>query len=142
VPFNARYNVRVGNIAVNLVGSGIRNCDKAIDRPACYAEPFIRYDLEHIGPVWVTDYDQAWQSLDIPIAVIEGGKALAAEEWLDPVSNGFNRSDVQSVTRRELEGRPIGGAYELTIDLPADVEVERIERIQVLEQTDYWVRQR
>jgi hypothetical protein len=141
-PFSARYNVRAGNIALNLVGSGIRDCQRAVDKAACYAEPFVRYDIEHVGPAWVTNYDQVWRTLDIPRAFIEGGKALTTEEWLDPVSNGFNRTDVVNVSRMELQGRPLGGEYQLTLELTPDVRVERIERIQVLLQTDYWVRQR
>jgi hypothetical protein len=140
-PFVSRYNTRVGNLVLNLVGSGIRNCQMASDPSTCYAEPFIQYDMKQVGPAWVTDYDQRWQSLDIPIAVIEGGKALAIEEWLDPVSNGFNRPDVLAAERTELKERPIGGAYELTLYLTPDVQVEQIQRIQLLVETSYWVKQ-
>ena len=85
-PSTSRYNVRIGSFAINLVGGGIRNCANSVDPPACYAEPFIRYSLKHVGPAWVTDYDQAWRSLNIPKAFVEDGKALSTEEWLDPVS--------------------------------------------------------
>ena len=40
------------------------------------------------------------------MAVVEVGKALSSEEWLDPVTNGFNRADVANVARYELQGRP------------------------------------
>jgi hypothetical protein len=137
----ARYNVRVGRLAVNLVGSGIRSCQNAPDPTTCYAEPFMRYDLKQVGPVWVMDFSQQWKSLAIPEAFISGGKALAIEQWLDPVSNGFNRADVAAASRVEFVNRPIGGAYELTLYLSPDVRVEQIERIQLLTQTAYWVRQ-
>jgi hypothetical protein len=140
-PYAARYNVRTRSLALNLVGSGIRSCQRTPDPAACYAEPFIRYDLKHVGPAWVTSYDQTWHSLSIPVAVIEAGKALSTEEWLDPVTNGFNRSDVANVSRSEFIDRPIGGSYELTLHLSPDVNVERIERIQLLAQTSYWVKQ-
>jgi hypothetical protein len=140
-PYTSRYNVRVGGLALNLVGSGIRSCQKAPDPATCYAEPFIRYDLKQVGPAWVTSYDQDLRSLDIARAVVESGKALAIEEWLDPVTNGFNRPDVLNVARSEFQGRPIGGAWELTLRLTPDVNVERISRIQLLVQTAYWVRE-
>ena len=140
-PFVSRFNVRLGDLAVNLVGSGIRNCELAADPSACFAEPFIRYDLRQVGPVLVTDFDETWKSLDIPIGIIEGGKALSAEEFLDPVTNGFNRPDVGNVARVEFRDRPIGGSYELTLYLSPDVRVENIQRIQLLTQTAYWVRQ-
>jgi len=140
-PYTSRYNVRLGALAVNLVGSGIRSCQKASDPATCYAEPFIRYDLKQVGPAWVTSFDQDLRSLDIARAVVESGKALATEEWLDPVTNGFNRPDVLNVARPEFQGRPIGGAWELTLRLTPDVNVERISRIQLLVQTSYWVRE-
>jgi hypothetical protein len=102
----------------------------------------VRYSLRHIGPAWVTNYEQAWRSLDIPVGNVDDGKALTTEEWLDSVSNGFNRADVTNIARSELHDRPIGGAYELTIELTPDLRVDRIERIQLLTQMSYWVRQR
>jgi hypothetical protein len=60
---------------------------------------------------------------------------------LDPVANGFQNPVVSNVSRQEYIGRPIGGAYELTLELSPDVNIERIERIQVLLQSNYWVRQ-
>ncbi len=140
-PYVDRYNVRTGNLALNVVGTGVRDCSKVGDPASCYSEPFIDFSLEHVGPTWVTNFDQEWRSQDIPTAHVEGGKALTAEEWLDPVSNGFSRADVQNVTRFELRGRPIGGAYTLTLELTPDVRVEMIERLQLLIQTSYWVRQ-
>lgn len=140
-PYEMRHNVRWGRFSMNLVGAGIRDCSLADDPQACYAEPFIRYDLEHVGPAMVTDYREQWHSLGMPIAVVEGGKALASEEWLDPVSRAFNVPSVSNVSRVEYRGRPIGGVYRLTLDLTADVRPERIERIQLLAETDYWVRQ-
>jgi hypothetical protein len=78
----------------------------------------------------------------VPTATVEGGKGLASEEWVDPVANGFANPTVASVARMELDGRPIGGYYTLDLVLPPDVRVERIERIQLLMQTEYWVNQR
>jgi hypothetical protein len=138
---NARHNVRWQSLAVNLVGSGIRYCPDATDSSACYAEPFIRYQLNHVGPAQISDYTQTWTTMNLPTGIVEGGKALASEEWLDPVSNGFNTPMVANITRREFAGRPMGGAYELILELPRDVRVENIERIQILAQSDYWVRQ-
>jgi alpha-tubulin suppressor-like RCC1 family protein len=140
-PFKARHNVRWRQLAVNLTGSGIRDCARARDRQACYAEPFLRYGMRHVGPVQVTNYEQQWRSLDLPIALIEGGKALAAEEWVDPVTHGFNTGLVSSAARMEYAGRPVGGAYELILELTPDIRIDRIERVQLLAQSDYWVRQ-
>ena len=140
-PFSARHNARWRRLATNLVGAGVRDCSAAADKQTCYAEPFIRYHLRHVGPALVTNYEEQWRSLDLPVAQIEAGKALSTEEWLDPVVNSFNEPTVANVARHEFAGRPVGGAYELILELTPDVRVERIERIQLLAETDYWVRQ-
>ena len=140
-PYAARHNARWRRLAINLVGAGLRDCSRATDSAACYAEPFLRYHLRHVGPAWVTNYELQWRQLDLPVAQIEGAKALATEEWVDPVSRNFNTPELSSVARPEYAGRPLGGAYELILELTPDVRVERIERIQLLTETDYWVRQ-
>lgn len=136
-----RHNVRWRQLAVNLVGTGIRDCQLAADPLSCFSEPFLKFQLTHSGPAWVTNHGQQWRAFDLPAAFIENGKALASEEWLDPISNSWNVSHVASVTRGELFGRPVSGGYELIVELPQDVRLERIERVQLLVQTDYWVRQ-
>ncbi|MBN2193487.1 MAG: hypothetical protein JW751_11790 [Polyangiaceae bacterium] len=140
-PFEARFNGRWQRLAVNLVGTGIRDCSEATDPTACYTEAFLRYDLEHTGRVWVANYDAAWWPLAVPTARVEGGKAIAAEEWLDPLTHGWNLPMVVTAGRQELVGRPLGGDYVLTLDIPPDTRFDRLERIQFLLETDYWVRQ-
>jgi hypothetical protein len=139
--FTARHNVRWRRLAINLVGTGIRDCQRASDPIACYSDSFVRYELRHAGPAWVTNHSQQWRAFDIPTGQIEGAKALATEEWLDPIANSWNQPLVGNVARTELAGRPVGGAYELVLDLTSDIRLERIERIQLLTETDYWVRQ-
>jgi hypothetical protein len=137
----ARHNARWRQLAINLVGTGVRDCSQDVDPSSCYQEPFIRYQLRHVGPAEVSDFEDKWHVLQLPVGNIENGKALAAEEWVDPVSKGFDNSLVANVARQEFAGRPLGGKYELTVEAPAGVRLENIERVQVLMQTDYWVRQ-
>lgn len=140
-PFSQKHNVRWRRLAVNLVGTGVRDCTLADDPSACYTNSFVRYDLEHVGPAWVTNHSQQWRSYAIPTGRIEAAKALATEEWLDPIANSWTVPIVSNVARAELAGRPIGGAYELILQLTPDIRLERIERIQILTETEYWVRQ-
>jgi hypothetical protein len=77
----------------------------------------------------------------MPTAFVEGGKALSLEEWLDPVNVSWSSSFVSNVSRGELLGRPVSGAYVLTLELPDDVVFARIQRVQVLSENDYWVAQ-
>lgn len=141
-PFTARHNVRWGRLAVNLVGTGVRDCTKSDDPLSCYGESFLRYDLSHGGPAWSTDFKEQWHIRDLTIGQIEGGKALATEEWLDPISNSWNQPFVSNVARSELIKRPVSGVYTLDLSLGPDVRAERIRRVQLLMETEYWVSQR
>src|SRR5439155_7449682 len=91
-PLQRRFNGRWTSLAVNLVGTGVRDCTKAADPNGCYAQGFLRYYLTHIGPAWITDSDEVWRVLDVPTGRIEAGKALAAELWLDPLRDGWATS--------------------------------------------------
>lgn len=140
-PFADRFNTRWKAIAVNLVGTAIKECELAADPLACYAAPFVPYDLRHVGPASITNYEQDWRVLSIPPGRIEGGKALAAEQWLDPVANSWAKPYVASITHEELAERPFGGTYELEIAVGPEVQLDRIERVQILTSSTYWVKQ-
>lgn len=140
-PFSRRFNGRWGLLAVNFVGTGVKDCSKAEDRLACFNEGFIRYDLSHVGPAWITDFDEIWRQAGVPVGRIEGAKGLAAELWLDPLRDGWQTPFISSVARTEFELRPLGGGYELEVDVTPEIEVDRIERVQLLVGTGFWVKQ-
>jgi hypothetical protein len=135
------HNARWTRLAVNVVGTGVRDCTKAADPPQCYADSFITYGLTQAGPAWVTDYSEQWRELGFPIGRIEAAKALAAEQWLDPVANGWGKPYVEAVARDEYLDRPFGGMYELTLQVAPEDRLENIERVQILAQSSYWVKQ-
>ena len=140
-PFAQRYNARWTKLAVNLVGSGVLDCSNAVDANNCFNQPFVRYALTHRGPAWVTDWNESWLVLGVPNASIEGAKALSAEQWLDPLSNGWTKPFVEAIGRTELADRPFGGIYEILLTLGPEVRLERIERVQLLAGDAYWVKQ-
>lgn len=140
-PYSRRFNGRWGLLAVNFVGTGVKNCEAAKDPYTCYGEGFIRYSLSHAGPAWVTDYDGIWRELGVPIGRIEGAKALAAELWLDPLKDGWGSPYINAVARTELELRPLGGAYEMEFEIRPEINIDRIERVQILVGSTYWVKQ-
>jgi hypothetical protein len=140
-PFTQRFNARWARLALNVVGTGVLECELA-DKPAdCYGQPYLSFDLAHTGPAWTTSFEQIWRVLTIDVGRIEAGKALAAEQWLDPVNNGWGRTYVDAVARTELAERPFGGAYQLELDLGPEAHPERIDRVQILVQSTYWVKQ-
>jgi hypothetical protein len=141
VPFSARYNVRWTQLAVNFVGTGVKNCTLAADPDACYTQEFISYNLSHYGPAWITDYDEVWRFLDVSAGQIEAGKGLAAELFIDPLQDGWSNTYISSVARTEYELRPLGGNYEIDFAVPPEVVLDNIERVQLLVGSTYWVKQ-
>lgn len=140
-PPSLRFNARWARIAVNLVGTGIKDCTKAADPLGCYSSSFLQYDLTHVGPSWVMDFEGNWRTLAVPIGQINLAKALVAEQWLDPISNGWDKPYVQAVERHEFTERPLDGTYQLELELGPEVRLGNIERVQILSDTSYWVRQ-
>ncbi|MDX2054208.1 MAG: hypothetical protein SFV15_17540 [Polyangiaceae bacterium] len=138
-PFANRYNVRWRRLAVNLVGTGIRDCNSAPSPQDCVANAFVPFSMQHLGPSWVASQTQEWRTFAIPAGVIEGGKALAAEEWLNPVTQSWNLPSITNIGRGEFFGRPIDGVYDFVLNLGTDVHPERIEQVQLLLEQDYWV---
>jgi hypothetical protein len=141
-PYANRYNGRWDRLAINLVGTAVRDCSLASDPLGCYGEGFLRYNLRHVGRPWVTDFAGAWRWLSLPPGNIEAGKALAAERWLEPLTDGWESSFISAIARSEFSMRPLGGQYELELMAGPDVILENIERVQVLVGSHYWVRQR
>jgi hypothetical protein len=141
-PYRDRFNGRWDRLAVNLVGTGVKDCTLASDPLGCYGEGFIRYRLTHIGAPWVTDYDGIWRFMGLPPGVVEGGKALAAELWLDPLRDGWDTQYIGAVARTEFAFRPLGGEYRLELEVGPEVRLDRIERVQLLIGSNYWVAQR
>jgi hypothetical protein len=140
-PPSKRYNARWNRLAVNLVGTGIKDCTQAADSLGCYSSSYVPYDLSQVGPSWVVDYEGAWNVLGVKIGRINQAKALTAEQWLNPVTNGWSEPYVQAVERHEFAERPLDGTYLLELDVAPEVLLGQIDRIQVLADTSYWVRQ-
>ncbi len=140
-PYEKRFNARWTQLAVNFVGTGLMDCTKAVDPLGCYSEAFIRYDLRHVGPPWVTNYEGVWQTLALPTGTIEGAKGLAAELWLDPLKDGWQTQYISAVSRFEFANRSFGGAYALEFEVRPETRLDRMERVQILAGSSYWVKQ-
>lgn len=141
-PFESRHNARWGRFSVNMVGTGILDCNKAADPAACYAQAFVRFNVRHLGPSWISDSGSGYHLLPVPNGFVEAGKALAAEQWLDPVANGFSKPFVAAVQRSEFFGRPFYGSYVFEFELGPEVRPDRFERVQILTESNYWVTQK
>jgi hypothetical protein len=138
----ARVNTRWNRMALNLVGTGIRDCSRSQRPVECQLNQFVRYRLEHVGPTIARGATGQWKMMDMPIAQVEGGKASALGELLDVQLNGWGQPTVEAVARIELMNRPMGGAYDIEFDLDETVNFDNVEAVQALYGTSYWVLQR
>jgi hypothetical protein len=136
------YNLRIVDLALNVVGTGVLDCSSN-GGEACYASAFIEYDLDHTAfNAPIVDYNQQTHCFNFAKGSIKGGKALAAERYITlPLGSGDEGLLGQTAFRKtELFGRPLSGLYKLRIkDNPALVW-ENVEDIQFIVGHRYWSR--
>jgi hypothetical protein len=133
------YNYRIENMAVNLVGTNIKDC--SLDpggSTSCYGNNFIPYDLTHGGNVKIRNH----AGNDLPFTFQNGriheGKAVAAEILLTNPLSQTNHSIIDQYLQSEFRGRPIQGNYTLRIYAVPSLRWENVEDIQLLLNYTYW----
>ncbi len=139
-PLTHNYNMRWNKVAVNLVGTAVHDCTND-SSPACLQSPFVSYDLQQMGPAWITDYNQAWWNLAVPIGFIEGAKGVADELLVD--YSYWSNPYISNAVRSEYIDRPLGGSYELdlNIDRDPDVFLQNLQGVQLLYTFSFWSKQ-
>jgi hypothetical protein len=133
------YNYRVRNIAVNLVGSNVKNCSLVQENSAaCYASAFIPYDFVQTGKVKLRDHDLVQREYELPKGGILNGKALAAERTITtPVAN----ADLELISQywaQEFQGRPFQGEFEIRLYNVESFDFLELTDVQIVVQLDYW----
>jgi hypothetical protein len=139
-PVLYRYNARWSRVMVNLVGQDVRDCGRSPAPSDCETQNFVRFGLRHTGPAWTTDYDGRFRAFDVGIGRIEGGKALATSVRLSIPGSAWGTSSVDLLARTELAERPLAGFYDLDFEIGPEVALSRIQGVQLLHDTGYWVR--
>jgi hypothetical protein len=133
------YNYRIQQMAVNLVGSNVKDC--TLDPGAgvaCYQNLFIPYDLTHGGKVKILDYEGKTNRFAMSTGVIHYAKALAAERLL---TNPLSSTDVNLIApyeKAEFRGRPLQGNYVLRIYNTPGLRWTNVEDVQILLKYRYW----
>jgi hypothetical protein len=139
---SGNYNYRLGTVALNLVGTGILDCAQT-GLPSCYSTGYVEYDLSHQAQnVPIEDYGGKTRCFDFATGSINGGKALATERVLTLPLGSADQSLVnqQSISKRELAGRPLSGSYRLRIKEAPGLIWRNLEDVQILVNYDYWSR--
>jgi hypothetical protein len=133
------YNYRIDSLAVNLVGSNVKDC--SLDPGAgtsCYTSLFIPYDLIQDGKVKLRSHSGAALPFNLTVGRIHQGKALAAERLLTNPLSSTDNGLVQQYLKGEFRGRPIQGSYTLRIFNVPSLRWSNVEDIQILLNFRYW----
>jgi hypothetical protein len=134
------YNYRHINIALNLVGTGVRDCTQT-PTPDCFGTGYVEYDLQHNGTnAGITDYNGNTRVFDFGLANVQHGKALAAERYITmPIGTADQQLLTQAgIQHVEFRGRPLDGAYHLRIwDSPA-LHFSQLQDVQIILNYRYW----
>jgi hypothetical protein len=135
------FNYRVDQLAMNVVGTGVRDCTEVADPSACYASGFIPYSLRHEGPYRIRNHNGENFDLSIMTGQIQFAKSLAAERYLTNPLSSTDRSLLSDYWRTEFRGRPLNGHYTIRIHETPGFRWDSVEDVQVLLNYRYWTRQ-
>jgi hypothetical protein len=134
------YNYRLDSLAVNLVGTGLRDCTLVANPSTCYGAGNIPYTVIHYPPYIVRNHRGDEYEAPLYIGRIEHGRGLAAERYISNPISGADRTLLQDYWHRELRGRPITGEYELRIWEDDGVMLGNLEDVQIVMDYRYWTR--
>jgi hypothetical protein len=134
------YNYRTEALAVNLVGTQLRDCSASPTPDTCYSSGSIPFSVTHLGPYAVRNHRGDIYEAPLYTGRIEHGRALAAERYISNPISSADRALLQDYWHRELRGRPITGNYSLRIWESEEVVFENLEDVQLVLDYRYWTR--
>ncbi len=134
------YNYRFGDIAVNFVGTGIRNCDQEPLSSSCYGAGFVPYTLIHNGPYYIRNHRGNDFLAELFPGRIEHARGLASERYVTNPLSSADRSLIQPYVRSEWRGRPLDGNFVLRVWEEPGVDFTKIEDVQLVIDYRYWTR--
>lgn len=135
------HNYRIDSIAVNLVGTNLRDCG-ADGTSGCFAAGSFSYSVLHSGPYLVRNALGALYDAPLFPGRIESARALAGERYITNPISSADRTLIEPYTRVELGGRPLGGALTIRIWDDEALVWDNLEDIQVVLNYRYWTHQR
>jgi hypothetical protein len=142
----SNFNYRYSRMAVNLVGSDLRNCGEALFSSSCNAAGYVQYSLFQDPPYTVTNHSKNLVDVSLFPARIVHAKALAAERVMTNPLSSADRALMEDYWREEFRGRPLQGNYTLRLydqigqDGGAVMTFDRLEDVQLVFDYNYWTR--
>ena len=134
------YNFRHIDVALNFVGTGLRDCE-ADPKRSCFGSGYIEYTLAHDAlQSGVLGRDGTMQCFNFGSSSINHGKALATERFITmPVGQSdLGLLSQPGITKPEFRGRPLDGSYRLRIWDTPGFAWNRLQDIQLVLKYRYW----
>jgi hypothetical protein len=132
------FNYRIDSLALNLVGTNLRNCDGSGQPSTCDSSGFLPYSLRHGPPFRIRNYWGKVYASPLYIGNIEHAKALAAERFLTNPIGSSDQAALADYTREEFRGRPLEGTYRLRIYDVEGLDWSKLEDVQIALRYRYW----
>ncbi|MCB9617839.1 MAG: hypothetical protein H6724_00140 [Sandaracinus sp.] len=135
------YNHRMVSVALNLVGTNVRDCERSPRPSVCYASGYLPYSLRadggrfwnHFGDEIVPPYQPA---------NVEFAKALSAERYITNPLSSADDTLLREYWRHSVHGYPLAAQYRLRIiDVP-ELDWNAVSDVQLVMRTRYWTHQR
>ncbi len=139
---SGNYNYRIESVGVNLIGTGLRDCEASEGTAGCYASGNLSFSMLHQGPFMVRNALGRLYEAPLFPGRVESARALAAERYLTNPLSSADRALMEPYTRVELQGRPLGGTLTLRLWDDPRFRFDRLEDVQVLLTYRYWQHQR
>lgn len=134
------FNYRIEELAVNFVGTEVRDCSDSETPSSCYAAGFIPYSLKHVGPLFVRNYEGADFNVKLFTGNIEHARGLGIERYLTNPLSSTDRELLSPYVRTEFQGRPLDGSFILRVWDEPGVNFDAIADVQLYLKYRYWTR--
>jgi len=135
------FNYRLGSVGVNLVGTGLLDCNG--QGSGCYQTAYLEYELQHEAfNVPMENQRGGVTCFNFGSGAIRSGKALAAERVLTLPLGSSDKELIGSAPflKTEFAGRPLSGVYKLRIKDTPTLAWSNLEDVQLLLNYRYWSR--
>lgn len=132
------FNHRIQSFAVNLVGAGLIDCDRALNPRECLTGGYMRYDLTASGRTRLVSSSGDRRFYDYGTGRVVSGRALAAERFLGTPLSTVDRALIDPYRRVEFRGRPFEADYTLVIEGRPEMRWDRLEGAQLVMTYRHW----
>jgi hypothetical protein len=134
------FNYRIDQVAMNFVGTGIRDCSSSLLPTSCGGAGFVTYSFDHTGPFLVRNFDGTDFRAFLFDGHIEQARGLASERYITNPLGSSDRELLADYERGELQGRPLDGNFAIRIWEDPSINFEHIQDVQLILNYSYWTR--